>query len=85
MLKKFKRQINKNNFYLTKEDLEKYNSRILELKELSQKAIKDKNFDKVTEYVKELTKITKILKLAEKNAKKIEKKRCKDNGVNKKE
>ncbi len=59
---------------MTNEELERYKNRIIELKELSIKAKINKDYRSLSLYMKEIIKISKILKRAEKNARKRENK-----------
>ena len=59
---------------MTNEELEKYKNRIIELKQLSIKAKINKDYRLLSLYMKEIIKISKILKRAEKNARKRENK-----------
>ena len=59
---------------MTNEELEKYKNRIIELKQLSIKAKINKDYRSLSLYMKEIIKISKILKRAEKNARKRENK-----------
>lgn len=61
MLKKLKKNIEENK-PLTQEELDNYNTRLIELKSLSTKAMEVKDYSKVLEYAKEIKKISKILK-----------------------
>lgn len=57
---------------MTNEELEKYKNRIIELKQLSIKAKINKDYRLLSLYMKEIIKISKILKRAEKDARKRE-------------
>ena len=57
---------------MTNEELEKYKNRIIELKQLSIKAKINKDYISLSLYMKEIIKISKILKRAEKDARKRE-------------
>lgn len=59
---------------MTNEELERYKNRIIELKQLSIKAKINKDYRSLSLYMKEIIKISKILKRAEKNARKRENK-----------
>ena len=59
---------------MTNEELEKYKNRIIELKQLPIKAKINKDYRLLSLYMKEIIKISKILKRAEKNARKRENK-----------
>lgn len=59
---------------MTNEELERYKNRIIELKELSIKAKINKDYRSLSLYMKEIIKISKILKRAEKNARERENK-----------
>lgn len=59
---------------MTNEELEKYKNRVIELKQLSIKAKINKDYRSLSLYMKEIIKISKILKRAEKNARKRENK-----------
>ena len=57
---------------MTNEELEKYKNRIIELKQLSIKAKINKDYNSLHKYCNEILKIRKVLKRAEKNARKRE-------------
>ena len=59
---------------MTNEELERYKNRIIELKQLSIKAKINKDYRSLSLYMKEIINISKILKRAEKNARKRENK-----------
>ena len=59
---------------MTNEELEGYKNRIIELKQLSIRAKINKDYKSLSLYMKEIIKISKILKRAEKNARKRENK-----------
>ena len=57
---------------MTNEELEGYKNRIIELKQLSIRAKINKDYKSLSNYMKEVISIQKILKRAERNAKKRE-------------
>lgn len=65
---KFKRKIKRENkeFCMTQEELQKITNRIYELKNISEKALKEKNFEEVMKCAIELKKIEKKLKKSKK-------------------
>lgn len=65
---KFKRKIKKENkgVCMTQEELQKITNRIYELKNISEKALKEKNFEEVMKCAIELKKIEKKLKKSKK-------------------
>lgn len=77
--RKFKRIKERENFILTKEELEKLKKRLYVIKELSVEALKDKNFNDFQKYALEMKQIERKLKLAIKNAKKNEKNKRNNN------
>ncbi len=65
---KFKRKIKRENkeVCMTQEELQKITNRIYELKNISEKALKEKNFEEVMKCAIELKKIEKKLKKSKK-------------------
>lgn len=65
---KFKRKIKRENkeVCMTQEELQKITNRIYELKNISEKALKEKNFEEVMKCAVELKKIEKKLKKSKK-------------------
>lgn len=65
---KFKRKIKRENkeVFMTQEELQKITNRIYELKNISEKALKKKNFEEVMKCAIELKKIEKKLKKSKK-------------------